>query len=82
MFVDHTWLRLYVHLNASLASDLSTIKHLLPYKKKGRPGKESDMSSTECKKRRLNIGSKESCWDWPNVEITEVEIKELLGVAM
>ena len=55
--VDHTWLRLYVHLNANLASDISVIKHLLPFKKKGRRGKESGMSSSECKKRRLNVNS-------------------------
>ena len=80
--IDHTWLRMYVHLNEHLSSDISTVRHLLPYKKKGRKGKESGMSSDECKKRNLRINCKTSCWDWPNVEITEKDIKELLGITM
>ena len=80
--IDHTWLRLYVHLNRNMTSDISKIEHLLPYKKKGRPGKESGMSSMECKKRRLNINGKKSCWDWPEQEVTENDVKELLGIAM
>ena len=80
--VDHTWLRLYVHLNKHMTSDISKIRHSLPYKKKGIPGKESGMSSLECKKIQLYLISKKSCLDWPKQEVTEDDVKELLGIAM
>ena len=51
--IDHTWLRMYVHLNEHLSSYISTVRHFLPYKKKGRKVKESGMSSDECKRRNL-----------------------------
>ena len=31
--VDDEWMRLYVHLNRDLCSDISSIEHLLPWKK-------------------------------------------------
>ena len=79
--IDHTWLRLYIHLNENLI-DVSEVKHLLPYKKKGRKGKESGMSSLECKKRTLNMNSPKSCWDWPEEEPSQQEIKILLSLAL
>ena len=80
--IDHTWLRLYVHLNRDLSTSVEEIAHLLPYKKIGRPGKESGMSSLECKKRSLQINSPSSCWNWPEVEVTEEDIRKLLSIAM
>ena len=79
--VDDTWLRLYVHLNRERI-DVSEVLHLLPWKKKGRRGRESGMSSLECKRRHLNIGSSDSRWDWPEVVLDEKDKKKLLGLAM
>ena len=79
--IDHTWLRLYIHLNEHLI-DVSEVKHLLPYKKKGRRGIESGMSSLECKKRDLNINSPKSCWDWPDIEPNPNETRLLLSLAL
>ena len=51
--VDDEWMRLYVHLNRDLCSDISSIKHLLPWKKKGRKGQEVGMGSTEYRQRYI-----------------------------
>ena len=80
--INHTWLRLYVHLNKNLSSGVEKIIHLSPYKKRGRKGVESGMSSIECKKRELKKNSPDSCWDWPVCEITEEDIKNLLSIAL
>ena len=80
--VDTDWLRLYVHLNRGLSSDVSNVSHLLPKKKKGRRGKESGMGSLECKKRRIRKDHPDSCWEWPKHEVTKENIRELLAIAM
>ena len=79
--LDDTWLRLYVHLNREKI-DVSKVSHLLPSKKKGRRGKESGMSALECKKRHLVINGSKSCWEWPEIVVSEHEKKELLSLAM
>ena len=80
--IDVDWLRIYIHLNRTMSSDLSSVSALLPEKKKGRRGKESGMHSNECLQRHIETDNIESCWTWPKVEIGESETKELLSVAM
>ena len=80
--IDIDWLRLYIHLNEKMADDISEVAHLLPFKKKGRRGKESGIGSLECKKRKLDIDSPKSCWDWPPVEVSEREKITLLSIAL
>ena len=79
--VDDEWMRLYVHLNRDLCSDISSIKHLLPWKKKGRKGQEAGMGSTECRQRYITPGEK-SCWDWPREKPTSKEKVELIGAML
>ena len=38
--IDCRWLRLYIHLNRSLSSDISDVEHLLPSKRKGERSQE------------------------------------------
>ena len=54
---------------------------LTTIKKEGRLGKERGMSSVECKKRRLYINRKSSCWDRPSDEVTDEDVRDLLGIA-
>ena len=82
MNVDVDWLRMYIHQNRSLASDISSIEALLPTKRKGRRGVESGMHSQECLQRHLNTDTVDSCWTWPVVQIDEDQKKELISIAM
>ena len=45
--IDIDWLRMYIHQNRSLCSDLGPVIALLPSKKKGRKGVESATPSTD-----------------------------------
>ena len=80
--IDDQWLRLYIHLNRDLCSDISEIAHLLPHKRKGRPGKESGMGSKECGERHVRGNEKESCWTWPEKIVTRRDLKALIGIAL
>ena len=62
MNVDVDWLRLYIHLNRSLASDISSVEELHPRKRKGRRGVESGMHSQECLQRHIHTDTVDSCW--------------------
>ena len=59
-----------------MSSDLSSVLSLLPEKRNGRRGKESDMHSNECLQSHIDTESMESSWTWPNVETGEIETKE------
>ena len=69
-------------MNRNLTSGINEIEHLLPYKKPGRPGKESGMSSRECKKRELRINHPDSCWEWPEDTVSEKEERILISIAI
>ena len=72
--IDSRWLRLYVHLNQHLSSDITPIKHLLPKKRKGKRGPEPSLSSKECLGRHLENVYDDgipSSWTWPETETTQ-----------
>ena len=84
--IDKRWLTLYIHLNRGLSTDISKIKHLLPYKRKNKRGVEPGMSGVECMQRHLldeyDINGKKfrSTWIWPKDDITDTELHELMAV--
>ena len=80
--IDVDWLRLYIHQNRSMSSDLSSIIHLLPQKRKGRRGVESGMHSQECLQRHIDTNNEKSCWQWPKVKVSESQTRELLSIAL
>ena len=49
---DDKWIRLYIHLNRKLSTDVSSVSHLLPYKRKGCRGPEAGIGSREVKSNR------------------------------
>ena len=67
-------------MNRILSSDLSEVEHLLPKKRKGKPGIEPGMNLHEAKRRYLDR-SEESSWTWPQIEPTD-EKKHLLMAIM
>ena len=82
--IDTRWLSLYIHLNRDIASDITSIKHLLPTRRKGKRGPEPGMSSTECMSRYLEQvyeNGELSSWIWPR-EPTKSETKELMSVLL
>ena len=82
--IDSRWLRLYIHLNRSLSSDISDVEHLLPSKRKGKRGKEPGMSSEECMGCYLEDiydNGKPSSWTWPR-EPTSDELKVLMSIML
>ena len=82
--IDSKWLRLYIHLNRSLSSDLSEIEHLLPKKRLGKRGPEPGMSSDECLKRYLEEVYEDgtpSSWTWPREPTTE-ETRILMSILL
>ena len=83
--IDSKWLRLYIHLNRNLSSDISQIEHLLPKKRKGKRGPEPGMSSKECLQRHLlDVYEKGelSSWTWPTNEPTVNEIRILMSIML
>ena len=80
--IDEDWVKLYIHLNRGLASDISEIEHLLPYRRKGRRGVEAGMGSMEAKEREIRGNQKESNWTWPCNKATKREIKKLVAIAL
>ena len=83
--IDSRWLRLYIHLNQHLSSDITPVKHLLPKKRKGKRGPEPGMSSKECLGRYLeNVydNGVPSSWTWPDKEPTQQEIKLLMSIML
>ena len=80
--VDDQWLRLYIHLNREMSSDISEVAHLLPYRRKGRKGVEAGMGSRECGERYVRGNLKESNWSWPEVILTRKDLRNLIGIAL
>ena len=83
--IDSRWLRLYIHLNRSLLSDVTSIQHLLPSKWKGKRGPELGLSSKECMGRHLEKvyeNGEPSFWTWPDQEPSRQEIKELMSIIL
>ena len=60
----------------------SKIEHLIPKKRPGRKGVESGMHSGECMKRHLVLDKKDSCWIWPDNEISNDDRRELLAISI
>ena len=80
--IDTRWLTMYIHQNRDMASDITSIKHLLPVRRKGKRGPEPGMSSTECMKRHLEDVYENgdiSSWIWPQ-NPTRLETKELMSI--
>ena len=73
---------MYVHQNRSLVENTSKIEHLIPKKRPGRKGVESGMHSGECMKRHLVLDKKDSCWIWPDNEISNDDRRELLAISI
>ena len=86
--IDSKWLRLYIHLNRHLCSNLEPVKHLLPTRRKGRRGAEPGLGSFECTRRYitdeyLKEGKMvKSFWVWPDKEPTEAEMKILMAIML
>ena len=83
--IDTRWLRLYVHLNRELSSDISDIKHLLPTKRRGKLGPEPGMSCQECLGRYLEPvydNGQPSSWTWPGLEPKERELRVLMAIML
>ena len=79
--IDDEWLRLYIHMNRHLSSDISQIEYLLPKKRKGKPGREPDMTSEEVKKRYVDK-SEDSSWTWPEEKPDEKEVHLMVAIML
>ena len=78
--IDSKWLRLYIHLNRHMSTDVSSVQHLLPRKRKGKRGPEPGMSCSECLGRQLEAVYENgdlSSWTWPSIEPTNLRLKSL-----
>ena len=80
--IDDQWLRLYIHLNRDMCSNLEEVIHLLPHRREGRRGVEAGMGSRECGERQVRGNSKESNWTWPDVILSRDDQKNLIGTAL
>ena len=47
--LDEDWIRLYIHLNRDLCTEIEHIEHLLPSRRKGRRGREAGMGVSRSK---------------------------------
>ena len=63
--LNDEWIRLYIHLNRHLCTDINHIEKLLPKKRKGRRGVEAGLGSREAKERKIRgaqVNRKSKFW--------------------
>ena len=80
--LDEDWIRLYIHLNRHLCTEIEHIEHLLPNRRKGRRGREAGMGSIEGKERKIRGNKVDSNWTWPEVRLDKTDIRNLVAVAL
>ena len=80
--LDDEWMRLYIHLNRDKTHDISEIEYLLLRKRKGRRGRESGITSTEAKEKKIRGNDANSCWTWPDKTPTQRERKKIIAMCL
>ena len=80
--IDDKWIQFYIHFNRKLSSDVSSVSHLLPYRRKGRRGPETGMGSREVKSNRYVLESDASNWEWPTNKISQKDLHNLIDIML
>ena len=73
---------MYIHLNRKLSTDVSSVSHLLPYKRKGCRGPEAGIGSREVKSNRCVLESDASKWEWPTNKISQKDLHNLIAIML
>ena len=83
--IDSKWLRLYIHLNRHMVTDIKEVENLLPKKRKGKRGAKPGIGSFECQRRYVTDNYKKGdklVQIWPDIEPNARQMNSLIAIML